>query len=128
MSGPKAETSRMRAYVQFLAAVLYFFLARSLASRGAAILVSDPLVPLVEQATLAFMLVFGYAAFGHWLNRQLSPVADQGLGMRPGWTGEVARGLATGWGLALVCVLPLALAGLSLSLRRARRDGTLSFY
>jgi hypothetical protein len=31
--------------------------------------------------------------------------------MRPGWTGEVARGLATGWGLALVCVLPLALAG-----------------
>jgi membrane protease YdiL (CAAX protease family) len=111
VSGPKAETSRMRAYVQFLAAVLYFFLARSLASRGAAILVSDPLVPLVEQATLAFMLVFGYAAFGHWLNRQLSPVADQGLGMRPGWTGEVARGLATGWGLALVCVLPLALVG-----------------
>jgi len=50
----KAETSRMRASVQFLAAVLYFFLARSLASRGAAILVSDPLVPLVEQATLAF--------------------------------------------------------------------------
>jgi len=111
VSAPKAETSRMRAYVQFLAAVLYFFLARSLASRGAAILVSDPLVPLVEQATLAFMLVFGYAAFGYWLNRQLSPVADQGLGMRLGWTGEVARGLATGWGLALVCVLPLALGG-----------------
>jgi ABC-2 type transport system permease protein len=27
-----------------------------------------------------------------------------------------------------VVLLPLALAGLSLSLRRARRDGTLSFY
>ena len=111
MSAPKADTSRMRAYVQFLAAVLYFFLARSLATRGAAILVSDPLVPLVEQATLAFLLVFGYAALGYWLNRQISPVADQGLGMRPGWTGEVARGLATGWGLALVCVLPLLLGG-----------------
>ena len=28
--------------------------------------------------------------------------------MRPGWPGEAGLGLATGWGLALVCVLPLA--------------------
>ncbi|MGC1462692.1 MAG: type II CAAX endopeptidase family protein [Terracidiphilus sp.] len=102
---------RLRAYWQFLLAVLYFFVARSLAHHAAIGLASDPWVPLVEQGFLAFLLLMGYAALGFWLNRQLYPITAQGLPWRPGWTREVGLGLATGWGLALICVLLLALGG-----------------
>ncbi len=53
----------------------------------------------------------GYAALGFWLNAQMYPISAQGLPRRPGWTGEVGLGLATGWGLAVICVLLLALGG-----------------
>ena len=110
MSAPE-PVGRLRAYWQFLLAVLYFFLARSLAHHAAMGLAADQWVPLVEQAILAFLLVMGYAALGFWLNRQLNPISVQGLPRRQGWQGEVGLGLATGWGLALVCVLLLALGG-----------------
>ncbi len=110
MSAPE-PVGRLRAYWQFLLAVFYFFLARSLAHHAAMGLAADQWVPLVEQAILAFLLVMGYAALGFWLNRQLHPIAVQGLPRRQGWQGEVGLGLATGWGLALVCVLLLALGG-----------------
>lgn len=103
--------SRLRAYWQFLLAVLYFFLARSLATRGAQGLVSDEWFPIVEQAMLAFLLLLGYAAMGFWLNRQMYPISEQGLPRRPGWPWEAGIGLATGWGMALACVLPLTLIG-----------------
>jgi len=41
---------RLRAYWQFLVAVIYFFLARTLAHRAAFGLASDRWFPLVEQA------------------------------------------------------------------------------
>ena len=110
MSTPETG-GRLRAYWQFLVAVLYFFLARSLASRGAQGLVSDQWLPIVEQAMLAFLLLLGYAAMGFWLNRQTYPISEQGLPRRPGWPKELGIGLATGWGLALVCILPLTLVG-----------------
>src|ERR1700722_7524791 len=44
MSSPATGPGRVRAYLQFLAAVCYFFLARSLAERGAQGLVRPPLV------------------------------------------------------------------------------------
>jgi membrane protease YdiL (CAAX protease family) len=102
---------RFRAYVQFVAAVLYFFLARSLAHRGALGLANDQWVALVEQAMLVFLLVLGYAGMGIALDRQLHPVSDQGLPRRRGWPGEAGLGLAVGWSLAVVCVLPMAMAG-----------------
>jgi hypothetical protein len=111
MSAPESGGGRLRAYWQFLVAVLYFFLARSLARRSASVLVGDQWFPLVEQAFLAFLLLLGYAALGFWLNRQMHPVSAQGLPRRSGWPREAGLGLATGWGLAVVCVLLLALGG-----------------
>ncbi len=110
MSAPQ-QGGRWRAYWQFLLAVFYFFLARSLAHRGAIGLVSEQWSPLVEQAMLVFLLLLGYAALGFWMNRQVHPINEQGLQRRPGWPSEVGMGLATGWSLAVLCALLLAVGG-----------------
>jgi len=111
MTTPQFGGSRLRAYLQFLAAILYFFLARSLAHRGAIGLVSEPWEPLVEQAMLVFLLVAGYAAMGTVFDRELTPVSEQGLPARPGWSREAGLGLAAGWGLAVACVVPAVVVG-----------------
>ena len=111
MNLPQPRRGRARHYFQFLVAVLYFFLAQSLARQGAAGLANDALSPLAMQAMLLFLLTLGYAAMGFWLEGQLQPIKEQGWPLRPGWGGEAGRGLAVGWGAAVACVLPLALAG-----------------
>ncbi len=111
MSEPTYTGNRLRAYLQFLGAILYFFLARSLAFHGAHGLVGDAWSPLVEQAMLVFLLLLGFAAMGFWLDRQFDPISAQGLPRREGWTREAGLGLATGWGVALACVLPMAVLG-----------------
>jgi membrane protease YdiL (CAAX protease family) len=111
MSVAETRDGRFRAYIQFIAAVLYFFLARSLARHGAQSLASEQWAPLVDQALLAFMLLAGYAAMGFWVDRQANPVSGQGLPLRAGWRGEAGIGLALGWSIALVCVLPLVVVG-----------------
>ncbi len=60
---------------------------------------------------LVFLLLVGFAAMGFWFDRQSHPISEQGLPRREGWLREVGLGLATGWGVALVCVLPLTLFG-----------------
>ena len=110
MSAPESG-GRLRAYWQFLLAVLYFFMARSLARRGASALAGDQWYPLFEQAFLALLLLLGYAALGFWLNRQIHPISAQGLPRRPGWRSEVGTGLAIGWAIALLCVILLAFVG-----------------
>jgi membrane protease YdiL (CAAX protease family) len=111
MSLPEAGGSRTRAYLQFIAAVCYFFLARSLARHGAQGLVSQDWSPLVEQAMLVFLLLLGYAAMGSWMDRQSRPISAQGLTLRPGWRGETGLGLSVGWSIAVICVLPLVVVG-----------------
>jgi len=117
MSTPPPGAGRFRSYLQFVAAVLYFFVARSLAQRGALALVAgsqtvlQPLSPLMEQAFLALLLVLGYGGMGFWLDRQQHPVSEQGWPRRPGWSAEAGTGLALGWAISLACVLPLTLLG-----------------
>jgi hypothetical protein len=111
MSASETGGGRLRAYVQFLAAVLYFFLARSLAHRGAVGLSAEAWRPLAEQAMLVFLLLVGYAGMGFWLDRQTHPVSAQGLPLRQGWPGEAGVGLAVGWSLAVACVLPMVAVG-----------------
>jgi membrane protease YdiL (CAAX protease family) len=111
MSSAQPRTGRFRAYLQFVAAVLYYFVARSLAHRGAHGLASEQWTPLVEQAMLVFLLLFGYAGMGFWLDGQGNPVSAQGLPRRKGWTREAGTGIATGWTLAVLCILPLTVFG-----------------
>lgn len=108
---PAGAGSRLRSYLLFVFAVFYYFVARSLAHHGAEGLAGILWSPLLEQAMQVFLLLFGYAAMGFWFQRQLHPISAQGLPRRPGFPAEFGLGLATGWGIALICVLPMAIAG-----------------
>ena len=102
---------KMRAYLEFVAAVLYFFVARSFA-RGLAVRVhNEAWEPLVEQFLFATILIIGYAAFGSLFDRQTGSIAAQGLPLRPAWTREAAVGMAVGWGAIVVCVLAMVVIG-----------------
>jgi membrane protease YdiL (CAAX protease family) len=111
MSAPSVVVGRTRAYLEFVAAVVFFFLARTVAGHSAAGLASEAWTPLVEQAMVLFLIVLGFAAFGLVFDRQKHPVSEQGLPLRPGWPREAGLGLAVGWGAAIACVLPLTVAG-----------------
>ena len=102
---------RLRAYLRFILAVLWFFVARTLARHEAPVLASEQWRPLAEQVTLLFLLLMGYASMGLVFDRQQHPLSAQGLPRRAGWLGEAGLGLAFGWTLAVVCVLPLVLGG-----------------
>lgn len=108
---PPARDSRLRAYGQFLFAIIYYFLVRAISHHSAMGLANDAWQPVVGQAILVFLLLMGYAGVGFALNRQEHPISAQGLPGRPGWTREAAMGLATGWGAAILCVLVMALFG-----------------
>ena len=75
----------IRATGRVVLAVLWFLFASTLAKHGARGLVSADWDPLVEQAMLAFLLLFGFGAFGFILDRQLEPITAQGLPLRQGW-------------------------------------------
>lgn len=103
--------SRLRAYLRFILALIWFFLARGMAQRGAQAVATEQFEPLIEQAMLVFLLLLGYAGMGFWLDGELHSVSEQGLPRRTGWLGEAGSGVAVGWALAVACVLPLIVGG-----------------
>ncbi len=110
MSAP-VRGGKMRAYLEFVAAVLYFFAAHSFA-RGLAMRIHrDAWEPLLEQFLFAALLILGYAAFGSLFDRQANSIAAQGLTLRSGWTLEAGVGMAVGWGAVIVCVLAMVILG-----------------
>jgi len=120
MSTTKAPGSRLREFAEFLAAVFYFFLARAMAHQASLVLAagSFPALgsPLAEQCILAVLLLMGYAAMGFWLEREMHPFSTQGFPRRAGFLHEAGVGLATGWALAVVCIVPVVvLGGIALS-------------
>ncbi len=102
---------RWRAGLEFLVALLYLFFARLVVFHGLRGLVADAWAPLAGQTLLVFFLLVGYASMGFWFDRQTGAIAEQGWPLRPGWRREAGVGLAAGWAVALVCVLPMALFG-----------------
>jgi membrane protease YdiL (CAAX protease family) len=102
---------RFRAYLRFILAVLWFFVARTLARIEAPALVGEQWRPLAEQAMLLLLLLMGYASMGVVFDRQPHPLSAQGLPRRVGWLGETGLGLAFGWALAIACVLPMIVGG-----------------
>ena len=111
MSPSSSRRQPLRAYLRFIAAVLWFFVARALARHEALGLASEQWRPLAEQAMLLFLLLMGYASMGFSLDRQQHPLSAQGLPRRAGWPGEAGLGLAVGWALAVACVLPMVVGG-----------------
>jgi uncharacterized protein len=110
MSAPERR-GKLRAYLEFIAAVLYYFVVRSFAHNVSIAIQRDAWQPLVEQLLFAALLILGYAAFGALFDRQPRSIAAQGLPLRRGWTGEIGIGAAIGWGAVVVCVLPMLLIG-----------------
>jgi membrane protease YdiL (CAAX protease family) len=102
---------KMRAYLEFVAAVLYFFVVRSVAQGMAVRSQHVSWQPLIEQFLLAGMLILGYAAFGALFDRQTGSIAAQGLPLRSGWSREAGSGMAVGWGAVVVCVLAMVVVG-----------------
>lgn len=116
MTISQPRTGRLRAYFEFLVALVYFFVARSLAHNGAVGLAREQWTleqwsPLIDQAMLAFLLLLGYAGMGFALDREEHPVRAQGFPRRAGWSGEAGLGVAVGWALAVACVLPMVVCG-----------------
>ena len=102
---------RVRAYIEFILAIVYFLAAKLLAQHWVLRVRLEQASPLAEQAALAVLLVFGFAMMGLVLNRQANPFAAQGWPLRQGFAGETGLGLAAGWALAVASVLPLTVAG-----------------
>lgn len=108
---PHFRISRLRAYVEFMLAVLYFFLAWKVAQRITDLTIQDAFVPLVNRVLLAVLLILGYAVLGFILDRQLNPIATQGFPFRSGFVREIGLGFASGWALAVASVIPLVVLG-----------------
>jgi membrane protease YdiL (CAAX protease family) len=60
---------------------------------------------------LLLLLLVGFGLMGRWINKQRRPLVCMGLQFRPGWMREWAIGAALGWGIIIVAVLPMAVAG-----------------
>jgi membrane protease YdiL (CAAX protease family) len=110
MSVPQRR-GKLRAYLEFIAAVLYYFIVRAFARNASIAIQRDAWQPLIEQLLFVVLLILGYAAFGALFDRQTRSIAAQGLPLRAGWAGEIGIGAAIGWGAVVVCVLPMLLIG-----------------
>lgn len=111
---------RFRQFLRLILSLVYFYVAWRFSSVGAAGLANERWFPLLQSIILAFLLLIGYAGFGIVFDRQQQPLVAQGLPRRPGFLGEIGLGLAYGWSLALLAVLPLVFIGgivIRLSLR-----------
>jgi hypothetical protein len=103
--------NRARAVSRLLLALIVFLLARFIAERSAHGFADSAAEPLLAQAMLAFMLLLGFAFLGLTQEKQTHPVAEQGFLRRTGWRGEVGLGIAFGWAMALLCLIPVVVFG-----------------
>ena len=112
MSEPAYTGGRLRAYLEFLAAILYFFLARSLASP--------------RRAGTGRRCVVSAGRAGHAGLSAAARLRSDGFLVRPAGSTPSAHRVAApvwlararpdwawqpGWAVALVCVLPMTVIG-----------------
>jgi uncharacterized protein len=102
---------RVRAFGYVILAAIYFYLAQSIAVHAANGLANELWLPVIERAILLFLLLVGYAAMARVLNQQRNPIREMGLVFRLGWQRELGLGVALGWGMLIVSILPLVLTG-----------------
>lgn len=111
MSDKAAGFARLRAYLRFLLAVVFYFAARATAQRVAQTVANAPWQPLLDQATLLLFLIAGYRVLASFAAPAGQPRVAQGWQRRDGFTREAATGIALGWTAAIVCAASLALFG-----------------
>ena len=70
-----------------------------------------PLDQLFQQIIISFLLLNGFAGLDWIINRRLSLSSSNALPKRPTSSQEWLRGVALGWGMTLVTILPIVVAG-----------------
>lgn len=106
-----SQFNRARAVSRLLLALVVFLLARAIAEHSAHGFADSAWEPMLEQTMLAFMLLLGFSFLGLTQDKQVHPVAEQGFLRREGWRRETAQGIALGWAMALVCLIPVVVFG-----------------
>ncbi|QMV17474.1 CPBP family intramembrane metalloprotease [Granulicella sp. 5B5] len=99
----------------FVLAGLWVIAANRLADSAAqgiiASLPINPIAPLLAPAFLLFLLVLGFNAISRLHTHTGSLLAITGLPKRPTQGEEFQRGIALGWAITLIAVLPMMLIG-----------------
>ncbi len=108
-------TPRSLEFALFAIGCLWFLASRAgaeSASQGiAGLLHAEVLRPLLDQIFLLILLVTGYTAL-HWVaTRSASIRESNALPFRPSTAREWQTGVAFGWALLLIAILPMALLG-----------------
>lgn len=102
---------RLRSFLWFAIAAIYYIFAQQVSLRAANGLSSGDWFLLVNALVLLFLLLVGYAGMGYAAQHQHGPLKTMGLVRRQGWIREFAIGAAIGWAGVVACVLPIALFG-----------------
>jgi len=102
---------RLVSLAWFVIAVVYYIVARGIASVAASGLASGHWFYFADRTILLFLFIVGFAAMGYAGQKQFHPVIAMGLGFRPGGRREFALGAAIGWTGVAVCALIIAIFG-----------------
>ncbi len=103
--------SRLRSFIAFVLALMYVYVAQTIARHAASGFSSGDWLLLIDRLILLFLLLLGFSALAVGFSRQREPRRALGLVSRPGVGREFGIGAAVGWGLMLVIVLPSVFIG-----------------
>jgi membrane protease YdiL (CAAX protease family) len=106
-----AYPSRLRSFLGFVLALMYVFVAQTVARHAASGLSSGDWVLLIDRLIMLFLLVIGFSALAVGYSRQRDTRRALGLVARAGAAAEFGTGAAVGWALMLVVVLPSVFIG-----------------
>jgi len=109
------RTGRTLQLARFVAAIAWAVSSRLLSASSARGITNrfniDAARPLLSSLFLLFLLAVGFALLEMIGRRPTSARVVLGLPRRPGWEREWLIGAALGWGMVLLAVLPMLLAG-----------------
>jgi len=108
--GAKGREDRWRSIVAFVVSAIWMLLAFRL-SRGFTHSVPEQYAGVVQELAALLLLLGGFAVISMVLEHQQNPLIAMGLGWRSTTKHEIGLGLAVGWGMVVVLVLPMMLAG-----------------
>ena len=110
-NAPPTALARLRSYGYFLVAVFVYFFLLAAAQGVSGGIRQTNLQYLVTRSVLLLLQLVVFAGMGYAFQSQRSPIASMGLQLRKGMAGEFFLGLAIGWGMILVCIIPMSLYG-----------------